>query len=297
MASLVGPRRARAVHVLLSSVLIVGSVVMMSAAPVTAQEVVTNDTVIQMVRAGLSEGVILAKIRSSQTKFDTRTDALIALKQAGVAENVMAAILGGGAPPARAAAPPAASAPAGAVVVVPPTASQRGKGPVFHVTGGKQVELIAASGGIETSSMPYNRKTELVLAGNKATYRTAERQPVFLSTTEPAEMPLVRLDPGKNDRNLKFASSVRTPYAGATSQRGMRSEIGSMSTPSGTSRDTSGFVPGRRCRLASTGSSSPGALGSGRAAPCTTSGWTSASRRAHRRRGPPTVALPDSIST
>jgi hypothetical protein len=223
MAPLVGLHRARAVHVLLSSLLVLGSV-LMSAAPATAQEVVTNETVIQMVRAGLSEGVILAKIRSSQTKFDTRTDALIAMKQAGVSENVMAAILGGGAPPARAAAPPAASAPAGAVVVVPPAASQRGKGPVFHVTGGKQVELIAASGGIETSSMPYNRKTELVLAGNKATYRTVERQPVFLSTTEPAEMPLVRLDPGKNDRNLKFSSSVRTPYAGSTSQRGIRSE-------------------------------------------------------------------------
>jgi hypothetical protein len=214
MAPLVGLHRARAVHVLLSSLLVLGSV-LMSAAPATAQEVVTNETVIQMVRAGLSEGVILAKIRSSQTKFDTRTDALIALKQAGVSENVMAAILGGGAPPARAAAPPAASAPAGAVVVVPPAASQRGKGPVFHVTGGKQVELIAASGGIETSSMPYNRKTELILAGNKATYRTVERQPVFLSTTEPAEMPLVRLDPGKNDRRAGPAGVLPDSSPGA----------------------------------------------------------------------------------
>jgi len=43
----------------------------------------TNETVIQMVKAGFSENVILAKMRSSQTKFDTRTEALIALKQAG----------------------------------------------------------------------------------------------------------------------------------------------------------------------------------------------------------------------
>jgi hypothetical protein len=92
------------------------------------------------------------------------------------------------------------------------------------VTGGKQIALLATGGSIETSSVPYNRKTELVLAGNKATYRTAERQPVFLSTSEPAEMPLVRLEPGKNDRNLKFASSSRVPYAGSTSQRGIRSE-------------------------------------------------------------------------
>jgi hypothetical protein len=212
-------------RVLLSSLLILGSVLTTPASPVTAQEVVTNETVIQMVRAGLSEGVILAKIRSSPTRFDTRTDALIALKQAGASERVMAAILGGGAPPAQAASPPpVASAPAGAVVVVPPATASRGTGPVFHVTGGKQIELIATGGSIETSSVPYNRKTELVLTGNKATYRTAERQPVFLSTSEPAEMPLVRLEPGKNDRNLKFASSSRVPYAGSTSQRGIRSE-------------------------------------------------------------------------
>jgi hypothetical protein len=111
------------------------------------------------------------------------------------------------------------------VVIVPPASSgPRGKGPVFHLTGGKQVELIAASGGIETSRMPYNRKTELVLAANKASYRTAERQPTFLSTAEPSEMPLVRLDPGKNDRNLKISTSSRAPYAGSTSQRGIRSE-------------------------------------------------------------------------
>lgn len=221
MASPVGPHA----HVLLAFLLILGSLVMTPAAPVTAQDVVTNETVIQMVRAGLSESVILAKIRSGPTKFDTRTEALIALKQAGVSENVMSAILGGGTPPARAAAPPAASYPAGAVVVVPAPASQRAKGPVFHVSGGKQVELIAASGGIESSSVPYNRKTELVLAGNKASYRTSDRQPTFLSTTEPSEMPLVRLDPGKNDRNLKISSSTRMgPYAGSSSQRGIRSE-------------------------------------------------------------------------
>jgi hypothetical protein len=220
MASPVGPRA----HVLLILLLILGPLLMTPATPVTAQDVVTNETVIQMVRAGLSETVILAKIRSSQTKFDTRTEALIALKQVGVSESVMSAILGGGAPPAQAVAPP--TAPVGAVIVVPSSASQqRAKGPVFHLTGGKQVELIAASGGIETSSVPYNRKTELVLSENKASYRTSDGQPTFLTTTEPSEMPLVRLDPGKNDRNLKISSPTRMgPYAGSSSQRGIRAE-------------------------------------------------------------------------
>jgi len=47
---------------------------------------------------------------------------------------------------------------------------------------------------------------------------------VFVVTSEPGEMPLVRLDPGKSDRNLKIGSGSRTPYAGSTSSRGLRSE-------------------------------------------------------------------------
>jgi len=64
------------------------------------------------VPGALSENVILAQMRSSQTKFDTRTESLIALKQAGTSEKVMQAIISGGASPAP--APAAASAPAGA---------------------------------------------------------------------------------------------------------------------------------------------------------------------------------------
>jgi hypothetical protein len=117
---------------------------------------------------------------------------------------------------------PAASAPA--AVATAPQGSHRG--PIYHVSGGKQVELIRISGDIETSRAPFSgRKTELVLPGNKAKYRTSDRQPVFLSASEPADVPLVKLDPGKNDRNLRVSSSFRSgPYSGSTSQRGVRPE-------------------------------------------------------------------------
>ena len=194
-------------------------------APVSAQEVMTNETVIQMVKAGFSESVILAKMRSSQTKFDTRTDALIELKKAGVPEKVMQAIVSGGAPPASSAA--AASAPAASAPAIAAPAPQGGRrGPIYHLSGGKQVELIGTSGDIETSRAPFSgRKTELVIAGNKAKYRTTDRQPVFLTTADPADVVLVKLDPGKNDRNLRISgSSYVGPYAGSVSQRGIRSE-------------------------------------------------------------------------
>src|SRR5262245_52828149 len=225
MTVLVAFRSAFRTQVLFTSLLLAACLLASASAtaPVSAQEVMTNETVIQMVKAGFSEGVILAKMRSSQTKFDTRTDALIELKKAGVPEKVMQAIVSGGAPPASAQAA-AASAPALAMAAPSPQGGRRG--PILHVSGGKQVELIGTSGDIETSRAPFSgRKTELVIAGNKAKYRTADRQPVFLTSADPADVVLVKLDPGKNDRNLRISgSSYVGPYAGSVSQKGIRSE-------------------------------------------------------------------------
>ena len=213
-------------HLLFASLLLAACFLVSSTASVSGQEVVTNETVIQMVKAGLSESVILAKMRSSQTKFDTRTESLIALKQAGTPEKVMQAIISGGALPASTAATASAPAAPGPSAAVAPAPQGSHRGPIYRVSKGRQVELIGISGDIETSRAPFSgRKTELVLPGNKAKYRTSDKQPVFLSSSEPADVPLVKLDPGKNDRNLRVSSSFRAgPYAGSSSQRGIRSE-------------------------------------------------------------------------
>jgi hypothetical protein len=189
-----------------------------------AQEVMTNQSVIEMVKGGLSERVILAKIRTSPTKFDTSTDALISLKKNGVPEKVIEAIMS---PSAAAAAPaPAAPAPPSApsVAMTPVPAPGPSRPTVYLIVGGKEVELMAAGTEIQNNRSPYSRSSELVIAGNKAKYRTAERQPVFVITSAPNEMPLVRLDPGKNDRNLKIGSGSRVPYGGSSSSRGIRGE-------------------------------------------------------------------------
>jgi len=54
---------------------------------------ITNDGVIQMVQAGLSESVILAAIQSSPARDDVSTDGLIKLKKAGVTPDEMKAII------------------------------------------------------------------------------------------------------------------------------------------------------------------------------------------------------------
>lgn len=58
-----------------------------------AQNVMTNDDVVAMVKAGLSAEIINAKIRSSATKFDTSTEALVKLSEAKVPDAVVVAMV------------------------------------------------------------------------------------------------------------------------------------------------------------------------------------------------------------
>ncbi len=80
-----------------------------------AQQVMNNDSVIKLVKAGLSDDLIVTTINASPAAYDTSTDAIIALKTAGASDKVIAAII------ARAAAPvaPSAAAPAPAAAATP----------------------------------------------------------------------------------------------------------------------------------------------------------------------------------
>ncbi len=53
----------------------------------------TNQDVLKMLAAKLPESVILAKIQSSEVKFDISTEAIIELNKQGVSERVLVAIL------------------------------------------------------------------------------------------------------------------------------------------------------------------------------------------------------------
>jgi hypothetical protein len=75
-----------------------------------AQQAMNNDAVVKLVKAGLSDDVIVSTINASPGNYDTSADALIALKSAGAGDKVIAAIVTKAAAPAT---PPAAVASAG----------------------------------------------------------------------------------------------------------------------------------------------------------------------------------------
>jgi hypothetical protein len=58
-----------------------------------AQQILNNDSVIKLAKAGLSEDLIITTINSSPGSYDTSADGLIALKNAGVSDKVVSAII------------------------------------------------------------------------------------------------------------------------------------------------------------------------------------------------------------
>ncbi|HEY7518190.1 MAG TPA: hypothetical protein VIE36_07840 [Methylomirabilota bacterium] len=185
-----------------------------------AQEVLNNDAVIAMKKAGLSEGIILAKIRGSQAKFDTSTQALVGLKQAGLSDAVIEAMVTHSGSGAGSAGAPAAAVKPGGAAGMPQV-----RDAIVHVRGAEYVEMTPAIASVETNFQVFTSKSELVLKGRKAPYRVADPQPVFFSAWAPNEVPLVKLKPGDkhDDRNLKFSSGAFMPYGG-TQKTGVRSE-------------------------------------------------------------------------
>lgn len=74
-----------------------------------------NDDLIKLAKAGMSEDILLATVadaKSKNLKYDTSADALVALKDAGISQKVIAAILGIGAPASTSAPATQAAAPA-----------------------------------------------------------------------------------------------------------------------------------------------------------------------------------------
>lgn len=69
---------------------------------VTAQQALNNEAIIKLVKAGLSDDLIVSTINAQPGSYDTSTDGLIALKTANISDKVVAAIVAKAAAPAPA---------------------------------------------------------------------------------------------------------------------------------------------------------------------------------------------------
>lgn len=155
-----------------------------------------NADIVKLVQAGLSPETIEAKIATSETTFDTSTDALVALADEGVPDRIIRAMIESEAMPPVPAVPPVAAVPP--APPAPPRIPMRRYDVTVHSDrGGKcEGELRIDTKGIKASRCRasdfnvtwddlrsvctiYGFRGEIVLQTESRDYR--------LSTTTPAE--------------------------------------------------------------------------------------------------------------
>jgi hypothetical protein len=198
-----------------------------------AQQTMNNDAVIKLVKAGLSDDLIVSTINASAGSYDTSADGIIALKTAGVGDKVVAAIVTRASAPAPVAA--ASAAPAAATVADPDDpASPHDPGVYLTTVGadGKQKMLFidrAGAGREKTSNVLGSAfsygiakaKVKAEIPGAHAPVRTRETRPIFYMffpsssnlggfggndvITSPAQFTLLSVEEKKDHRETAIA--------------------------------------------------------------------------------------------
>lgn len=178
-----------------------------------APSTLTNSGVLSMVKAGFSEGIIIEKIRTSTTQFDTSVEALMALKEAGVTDNVIrlminpatkadeAQVVGPGV--GRAAAPGGCEAGPGQTPLWMSGASPA----MWYSEQGtsKRIEMMYERGTINNIFAVFVRVSLLELHPIKAALRLKGGE-VFWTCLNPTDGPLVKfsLDQRSDERNTSL---------------------------------------------------------------------------------------------
>ena len=156
----------------------------------------TNRDVIQLVKAKISDDVIITKIKQSKTRFDTSTQGLVALKEAGVSDQLISVMVNAGSAGEAATPAPAASAAA-----APKSAKDR---PVLR-----------------PGETPANAKGEAVATNAATTPRTA---------SEPAPAPITQAPPNyglyiQSSSQLKPLGRIETKVQVSKFRSFLRSHI------------------------------------------------------------------------
>jgi len=179
-----------------------------------AQQALNNDAVAKLIKAGLSEDLIVSTINGSPGTYDTSADGIIALKAAGASDKVIAAILAKAtapaAPPPAPAVAPLPAAPA--VPLRPPGIDDVGV--YYKDKSGAWVELMPEVVNFKTGGVLKAIATEGLVKGDINGHipgkraRTAIAFPVVLAVfvpegTEITEYQLLRLRGSGNAREFR----------------------------------------------------------------------------------------------
>jgi hypothetical protein len=195
-------------------------------------QVLTNNAIVEMVRAGLPVDVIIAKVQTSASNFDLSTDGLVALTGQGVDGRILRAMM----LTERSGQPANYAAPAGVAGVVdensPNAPHDAGIYIYVHTTQGPRMLLVEPSvyvrgkmtGAFTTAITEGIAKTKwkAVLRGERAGTRVTDPNVVFyfyfentrsglshadFGATNPNEFTLLHLDVKKSSREVVMMSA------------------------------------------------------------------------------------------
>jgi hypothetical protein len=195
------------------------------------EEVLTNESVITMTKAGLSNVIIVSKIRSSKTNFNVNTSELMRLKRERISDDVLSAMLDASNSTAGKVSQTGAGDSTKTDPNDPLSAHEAGIYLLQESEGQKQmlqlepsISTQSKSGGFLASAMTYGIakiKSKAVLANGNARLQIARPRPVFYfyfevknsglsnsgnvyasSSTSPNEFVLVKMEEKKSSREL-----------------------------------------------------------------------------------------------
>jgi hypothetical protein len=163
-----------------------------------ATQPLTNNDVVQMVKAGLPESTILLSVQNSPANFSTAPADLIALKKAGVSQPVLDAIVTRG----------SGAAPAPAPVPMGPGAYGMNPTGVVAIDGDRRVDLtLVARYGSKAKMKLWSNEQVAMLPGTQAKIRLSSRTPSF-------EVPIPpNVDPETMVRLMRLAQKGDTRQA------------------------------------------------------------------------------------
>jgi len=199
------------------------------------KEVMTNASVIELVKLGLGEGVIIQKIRQSEPKFDTSTGGLSQLKAANVGDNIIMEMMSPGSTSNP--GPAKTSGPATTAVVRPPSLTDPlGTGQpttvdvsasgVVLIDGDKRLDMKYSTPDSRTNSMlgafvnPLHKsRVRAALKGNHANLRVSNTSPNFELLIDKDANPsdvvaVVKLEPKAETREIE---AMRAGITGVSS--------------------------------------------------------------------------------
>lgn len=157
----------------------------------------TNNDVIQLVKAGMSEDLIISLIAKSETTFDTSTKSIIALSKAGVSQKIISAMIN----------PVKADTKSGQKEKDQSDANRLNPEEIIFLDDGQEKTMSYVMPEIRTGARAFGFggvSSQSVLRGDQAQLRTTNKTPSFLASVPKNIQPssyitLTSLDIRKNE--------------------------------------------------------------------------------------------------